>query len=437
MNAPLWSQPIHEQTAAARSVPGTTSVLVQRTREQIAAREPDLRAWVTLSPDIAAQAALVDGTEGNLPLRGISLGVKDLVDVEGLPTRAGSSITDPTPATKDADCVARLRRLGAVVQGKTVTTEFGYFAPGPTSNPRLAGHTPGGSSSGSAAAVGSGSIPLALGTQTAGSLTRPASFCGAAGMVLAHGTADMSGITGLSESLDSLGLLTRTVDDLRTVYRALQEPDPAAPRGVRVGPVFVWLGSELDVVSPPMQKLVGGLPPLLEAVGVESRALDWDDHVRTLAADHAVVMAREAAQTRGAELRCHGDALSGALRQLLEQGAQIGLDDHGSALARRDRSLELLAGILGDDGLVIGPAALGPAPRGLAATGSPILSRPWQLLGMPVVIVPGAATTAGLPLGIQLVGLPGREGDMLDLAVKLEAALRDLSPMPDEAGARP
>ena len=434
MNAPLWSQPIHEQTAAARSVPGTTSVLVQRTREQIAAREPDLRAWVTLSPDIAAQAALVDGTEGNLPLRGISLGVKDLVDVEGLPTRAGSSITDPTPATKDADCVARLRRLGAVVQGKTVTTEFGYFAPGPTSNPRVAGHTPGGSSSGSAAAVGSGSIPLALGTQTAGSLTRPASFCGAAGMVLAHGTADMSGITGLSESLDSLGLLTRTVDDLRTVYRALQEPDPAAPR---VGPVFVWLGSELDVVSPPMQKLVGGLPPLLEAVGVESRPLDWDDHVRTLAADHAVVMAREAAQTRGTELRCHGDALSGALRQLLEQGAQIGLDDHGSALARRDRSLELLAGILGDDGLVIGPAALGPAPRGLAATGSPILSRPWQLLGMPVVIVPGAATTAGLPLGIQLVGLPGREGDMLDLAVKLEAALRDLSPMPDEAGARP
>lgn len=434
MNAPLWSQPIREQTAATGSVPGTTGVLVQRTREQIEAREPDLRAWVTLSPDIAAEAALVDGTEGNLPLRGISLGVKDLVDVEGLPTRAGSSITDPTPATKDADCVARLRRLGAVVQGKTVTTEFGYFAPGPTSNPRVAGHTPGGSSSGSAAAVGSGSIPLALGTQTAGSLTRPASFCGAAGMVLAHGTADMSGITGLSESLDSLGLLTRSVDDLQTVYRALYELNPAAGRD---GPVFVWHGSELDVVSPSMQKLVGALPSLLEAVGVESRPLDWDDDVRALAADHAVVMAREAAHTRDTELRCHGDALSGPLRQLLEQGAQIGLDDYESALVRRDRSLELLAGVLGHDGLVIGPAALGPAPRGLAATGSPILSRPWQLLGMPVVIVPGAATTAGLPLGIQLIGLPGREGDLLDLAVKLEAALRDLSPVPDEAGARP
>jgi len=221
------------------------------------------------------------------------------------------------------------------------------------------------------------------------------------------------------------------------VYRALQEPDPAAPRGSRVGPVFVWLGSELDVVSPSMQKLVGGLPSLLEAVGAESRPLDWDDQVRVLAADHAVVMAHEAAHTRETELRCHGEALSDPLRQLLEQGAQIGLDDHGSALARRDRSLELLAGILGDDGLVIGPAALGPAPRGLAATGSPILSRPWQLLGMPVVIVPGAATTAGLPLGVQLIGLPGREGDMLDLAVKLEAALRDLPPVPDEAGARP
>lgn len=437
MNAPLWSQPIHEQTAATRSAPGTTTVLVQRTREQIEAREPDLRAWVTLSPDIAAQAALVDESEANLPLRGISLGVKDLVDVEGLPTRAGSSITDSTPAAKDADCVARLRRLGAVVQGKTVTTEFGYFAPGPTNNPRVAGHTPGGSSSGSAAAVGSGSIPLALGTQTAGSLTRPASFCGAAGMVLAHGTTSMSGITGLSESLDSLGLLTRSVEDLRTVYRALQEPDPASPRVACVGPVFVWLGSELDVVSPSMQKLVSGLPSLLEAVGVESRPLDWDDQVRALAADHAVVMAREAAHTRDTELRCHGDALSGPLRQLLEQGAQIGLEDYESALIRRDRSLELVAGILGRDGLVIGPAALGPAPRGLAATGSPILSRPWQLLGMPVVIIPGAATTAGLPLGIQLVGLPGREGDMLDLAVKLEDALRGLSPVPDDAGARP
>lgn len=436
MNAPLWSQPIQEQTAAARSVRGTTSVLVQRTREQIEEREPDLRAWVTLAPDIAAQAALVDGTEGNLPLRGISLGVKDLVDVKGLPTRAGSPITDPTPAKRNADCVARLRRLGVVVQGKTVTTEFGYFAPGPTSNPRAVGHTPGGSSSGSAAAVGSGSIPLALGTQTAGSLTRPASFCGAAGMVLAHGTADMSGITGLSESLDSLGLLTRSVDDLRTVYRALQETDPATPRSERVGSVFVWHGSELDVVSPPMQRLIEALPSVLEAVGVESRPLDWDNHVRTLAADHAVVMAREAAHTRDTELRCHGDALSGPLRQLLEQGAQIGQDDHGSALTRRDRSLELLAGILGHDGLVIGPAALGPAPRGLAATGSPILSRPWQLLGMPVVVVPGAATTAGLPLGVQLVGLPGREGDMLDLAVKLEAALRNLPPVPDEAGAR-
>ena len=209
MSARLLSQSISEQTHAVESAAGTAEALVQQTREQIERCEPDLRAWVTLSPDIAAQAATVEHTTQRLPLRGVSLGVKDLIDVAGLPTRAGSSITPTDAAPADADCVARLRALGAVVQGKTVTTEFGYFAPGPTGNPHAFDHTPGGSSSGSAAAVGAGTIPLALGTQTAGSLTRPASYCGAAGIVLAHGSTSMSGIVGLSDSLDSLGMLTR------------------------------------------------------------------------------------------------------------------------------------------------------------------------------------------------------------------------------------
>jgi Asp-tRNA(Asn)/Glu-tRNA(Gln) amidotransferase A subunit family amidase len=423
----LWSRPIREQTAATESVPGAAGDLVQQTRGQIEAREPELKAWVTLSSGIATETALLGETEAKLPLRGVSLGVKDLIDVEGLPTRAGSSITDATPAYRDAACVARLRSLGAVVQGKTVTTEFGYFTPGPTRNPRAHDHTPGGSSSGSAAAVGSGSIPLALGTQTAGSLTRPASFCGAAGMVLAHGSTDMSGITGLSESLDSLGLLTRSTDDLRTVFGAWNASgaDTVPSRGADT--VFVWHGSELDAVSPDMSALVQQLPALVSALGPDCRPLGWDEHVRSLASDHAVVMAHEAAETRRDELRCHGGSLSEPLRQLLEHGVTISRDDHRAALARRDRSLELLAGLLGQSGLIVGPAALGPAPRGLAATGSPILSRPWQLLGLPAVVIPGAATATGLPLGVQLLGLPGREADMLDLAVLLETQLRESS----------
>jgi Asp-tRNA(Asn)/Glu-tRNA(Gln) amidotransferase A subunit family amidase len=244
----------------------------------------------------------------------------------------------------------------------------------------------------------------------------------------------MSGITGLSESLDSLGLLTRSTDDLRTVFGAWHGSSAARAPSRGADTVFIWHGSELDAISTEMYVLVQQLPALVSAIGLECRPLAWDDHVRSLASDHAVVMAREAADTRSDELRCHAPALSEPLRQLLEHGATIGRDDHRAALARRDRSLELLAGLLGHQGLVIGPAALGPAPRGLAATGSPILSRPWQLLGMPVVVIPGAATATGLPLGVQLMGLPGREADMLDLAVLLETKLRESSPIPEGSG---
>lgn len=440
MNTRLWSAPISDQAHATASAAVTAEALSGQTREQILCREPRLQAWVALSPDIDAQARAVDHTSSRLPLRGISLGVKDLIDVRGLPTRAGSPVTADDAVAADADCVARIRALGAVVQGKTVTTEFGYFSPGPTRNPHALSHTPGGSSSGSAAAVGAGTIPLALGTQTAGSLTRPASFCGTAGMVLAHGAADMTGIAGLSASLDSLGLLTRTVDDLRSVYRAfLDIPDGDIPGGAApdINTVHVWYGSHLGDVAAPMCRLLHQLPPLIDSLGLDCRPLDWDEHVHALATDHATVMAHEAATARATELSRHSDMLSEPLRLLLQQGAQISGSDYRAALARRDRSADLLADTLGPTSLVIGPAALGPAPAGLAATGSPILSRPWQLLGLPVVVVPGARTATGLPLGVQIIGLPGREAAMLELGVALEALLRALPPIPERTDEEP
>lgn len=429
MNVGLCSQSIGEQVAATESRTVTAACLVDQTRAQILRREPDLSAWVELSDDTAAQADIVDHRDQTLPLRGISVGVKDLIDVAGLPTRAGSPITAAEPAQADADCVARLRALGAVVQGKTVTTEFGYFAPGPTRNPHALAHTPGGSSSGSAAAVGAGIIPLALGTQTAGSLTRPASYCGTAGMVLSHGSTSLAGITGLSESLDSLGLLTRSVDDLRVVFGAFAA-NTAPPRPGATTTVFVWDGSDLDHVAPAMRGLLHQLPALFDNLGIECRALDWDDHVRTLATDHLTVMAHEAAKTRASEFSRFGNRLSAPLRDLLDYGQGVSAVDRGAALARRDRALASLADRITQNALVIGPAALGPAPAGLAATGSPILSRPWQLLGLPVVVVPGAVTAEGLPLGVQIIGLPGREQDMLDLGVELEHQLRAITTWP-------
>ncbi|MFE0749252.1 amidase [Gordonia sp. NPDC058843] len=424
MSSAYWKQPISEQATAVHEKVVSAEILAQQTREEIRRTDTELHAWVELSPTVVDDARRQDAMPGRRPLRGVSLGVKDLIDVEGLPTRAGSSITSSAPAASDARCVSRFRDLGAVIQGKTVTTEFGYFAPGPTRNPHDHEHTPGGSSSGSAAAVGAGVIPVALGTQTAGSLTRPAAYCGAAGMVLAHGSTHLSGVTGLSESLDSLGLLTRDITDLQYVYSAFSGRSPYVPGRATVRTVVVWGGSDLHPIDPSMSELINRLPGLLERAGVETRTLEYDDHVRTLADDHVTVMSHEAAGTLDDVVREHASALSPALRDLVEAGRAVGVADHAAALIRRDRSRDLLAEALGDHTVIVGPAAPGPAPRGLSATGSPVLSRPWQLLGCPVVVVPGATTDSGMPLGLQVIGLPGRESALFEIATVLETELR-------------
>lgn len=421
---------LHEQVQAVQEGLVTAEELAPQVRDDITQREPELRAWVELSPTSVDEARSMDRATGPKPLHGVSFGVKDLIDVAGMPTRAGSSVTPAENVTVDAPCVTRLRELGAVVQGKTVTTEFGYFAPGPTRNPHHLDHTPGGSSSGSAAAVGSGTIPLALGTQTAGSLTRPASYCGAAGMVLAHGSTDLSGITGLSDSLDSLGLLTRSVADLRLVHDAFvgREYAPAVSPP-RTTEVLVWSGSDLGSLDPAMASLLEQVPTLFEDFGMANAPLDWDDHVQTLTEDQVTVMSYEAARTRAREYDHQPNELSTPLRELLKQGRDIPETAYTSAMIRRDRSRDQLGEILGTTSIIVGPAALGPAPSGLSATGSPTLSRPWQLLGLPVVVVPGARTAAGMPLGLQIISLPGNEDQMFDTGVKLEAALREQPPV--------
>ncbi|WP_227997073.1 amidase [Nocardia australiensis] len=430
MSSAYWTQPIRDQTTVVRDGSISAESLVMQVRGEIERREPDLAAWVELSSDYLDDARARGAATPDLPLRGVSLGVKDLIDVAGLPTRAGSPVTSERPAMRDAACVARFRDLGAVVQGKTVTTEFGYFSPGPTHNPHASGYTPGGSSSGSAAAVGAGTIPVALGTQTAGSLTRPASYCGAAGLVFAHGTTDLTGVTGLSDSLDTLGILTRTIDDLRYVYGAFTGERPVGSTDGCVETILLWDGSTLDHIQPAMLRLLDLLPELLQQAGFTPEKLEWDDHIRTLADDHLTVMAYEAARTLGPVLDQSGHLLSGQLRALLEDGRAVGTGMYASALIRRDRSRALFSEMLTGNTVVIGPAALGAAPQGLHATGSPILSRPWQLLGAPVVVVPGARTNAGLPLGLQLMALPGHETRLFEVATLLEPMLRALPALP-------
>ena len=395
--------------------------LAAQCRFEINRYEPRLKAWVELA-DLEAEAAATPAA-GRRPLEGMSVGVKDIIDVAGLPTRCGSATADDSVKTEDADCVRRLRELGAIVQGKTVTTEYGYFSPGPTTNPYSAAHTPGGSSSGSAAAVGAGTIPFALGTQTAGSLTRPASFCGTAGLVLTHGSTSLAGVSGMSPSLDSLGFLARTVDDLDFVYRSFagREDDPAT--ATKELTAFIWEGSGLLNLDPAMSELLRIVSQLLSEIGVQTTSLNWDDHIRSLVDDHKIVMGFEAAASLGKQLGERRQELSPQLQQLLDEGGLVTEETFQQAVVRRDASLRALSRVLTDDAVIVGPASHGPAPRFEEGTGSPELSRPWQLLGLPVVTVPGARTSTGLPMGIQLIGRKGNEPTLLQLGKDLEPLL--------------
>ncbi|BAH50822.1 amidase [Rhodococcus opacus] len=410
-----------EQLAAGSTTP---TEVAEAALARIAELDPRIRAWAHLDPDAVRSAAarIQDRGAGGV-LWGVPVGVKDLIDVACMPTRCGSELTSAEPAAADADCVARVRALGALPAGKTVTTEFGYFKPGPTRNPRAVDHTPGGSSSGSAAAVAAGMVPLAFGTQTAGSLTRPASFCGVAGFVTAHGSFSTDGITGLSPSLDSLGLLARTVSDLHFAWTALRDGapaptlEPSAPRRLRL-----WSGFELGEVSTEMTAALRKTAATAEASGVSCREVDAAATVVALTEHHHSVMAYEAARERSAEA-ARPEKISAPLAELFGAGAQTSEADYAGALAGIREMRQRLLSALDEDEAILGPAALGAAPRGHDATGTPVLSRPWQAMGLPVVTIPGKRDSAGLPLGLQLIGRPGAEQRLFETAVWLESVL--------------
>lgn len=371
---------------------------------RIAETDADLRAWV-------------DRTDF-LPGAGVPLGVKDIIDLAGVPTRCGSTLrAEAAPATSDAAIVTAWRAAGVVPLGKTVTSEFAFFAPGPTGNPAAPGHTPGGSSSGSAAAVASGQVPLALGSQTAGSVTRPASYCGVASLVMSHGRYPVTGVTGLSPSLDSHGVFAATVADLATAWSALTADPGLEPRPPRI---LVWSADALDVVEAPMRHAVTQAAKRLREAGAIVEPFRDERLMAELTAAHPVVMAYEAARERAAELAV-ADRLSAPLAQLLRTGAATSTDEYEAARATIADGAVRLAEMFD---VVLGPAAPGAAPRGLDATGNPVLSRGWQALGLPVVGLPGFTDAAGLPLGLQLVGRHGGDAELLGHACWMERVLR-------------
>ena len=403
----------------------TSERLVRACLERIAERDADVGAWEHLDPEAAlAQARDRDTSPPLGPLHGVPVGVKDIIDTADLPTGYGSPIWRGHRPARDAACVALVRAAGGVVLGKTVTTELAYFAPGRTANPHNLAHTPGGSSSGSAAAVADHMVPVALGTQTAGSIIRPAAFCGVVGYKPSFGTISRSGVMPFAESLDTVGAFGGGVADAALLASvAAGRPDllvPDTPGPVpRVG---VYRTAAWELLTAASQQAVTDAARRLALAGADVSDATLPAWFAELPGAQATVMAFEAARSFAPELREHGARLSPRLRALLDEGAGRKPAEYLEALGLAQAGRDELAALFERHDLVLTPSAPGAAPPGLETTGDPVFNRTWTLLGTPCVHLP-TATDDGLPVGVQLVGRPGDDGRFLAMAAWAERRL--------------
>ena len=409
-------------SVASREVSPRT--LVEQALAAIDAREADIRAWTHLDRDGAlAQAdaltAELEQSGPRGPLHGVPCGVKDIFDVAGMPCEWGSPVLQGRRASADSAFVAELREAGAIILGKTVTTAFAYFDPGPTRNPRGLDHTPGGSSSGSAAAVAAGMVPFAVGSQTMGSVLRPASFCGVCGFKPTFGTFPLDGVMPFAPSLDHAGLFTPTVEDMRTIFGAVRPVADAAP-----APRVAALGwPPADELEPEMAIGFAQTVERLRAAGVEVAEYDAPAAFDRLAGVIPSLMAREAVNIHGKLLDQHGAKLGAKLAQLLEGGRKVTTAEYLSYIGLLDLARGAYTALVAEHPVLVTPSAFGPAPEGLSSTGNPRSNAPWTALGVPAISFPFTPAGSGLPLGLQLTAAPGQEAVLLATAARFEQIL--------------
>jgi amidase len=404
---------------AARTI--TSEALVADCLARIAERESAVHAWTYLEQDKALAAArAADASPRKGPLHGIPVGVKDIIDTADMPTTYGSDIYAGNRPKEDAACVKRLRDLGAIVLGKTVTTEFAYFTPGPTTNPHDPGHTPGGSSSGSAAAVADAMVPLAYGSQTAGSVIRPAAFCGVVGFKGSYGWFSLKGVIPLAPELDTLGVFARSVEDAILFRSALLgATPPAAPAVPRIALARTRLWDECE--APARAALEQAAQRLGDAGAmVQDVELPFDE--TAFNADQVLVMAAAAADS----LKVIYDtdrARMKRIAELIEHGRKILPTEREAARARGEATRAAMATFFANYDAILTPAARGEAPAGLESTGDPIFNRAWTWLGIPCVSLPFGKGAKGLPLAVQLVGRHKEAAALLALAQWAEQRL--------------
>lgn len=394
--------------AARRIATGQLSseALVSACLDRIAAREPAVQAWAYLDREAAlAQARARDREAPRSLLHGVPVGIKDVIDTADMPTEYNSPIYRGYRPRWDAACVALLRHAGCVILGKTVTTEFANNHPAKTRNPHNPAHTPGGSSSGSAAAVADGMLPLALGTQTGGSTIRPAAYCGVVGLKPSFNSINRAGLKFVAESLDTIGVFARSAGDAALGLHVLSGralPDMgAADREPRVGLCRTPRWQEADGAA---QAALDRAAELLAKAGAHVREYELPAGCARLFDDHGIIMNYEAARALAWEHQHHADQISASLRPRIEDGWRLPREAYDAArrLARDCR--RRFAESMDEHDFLLTPSAPGEAPATLATTGSSVFNRLWTLLGVPCVTTPFGRGPRGLPLAVQLAG---------------------------------
>jgi Asp-tRNA(Asn)/Glu-tRNA(Gln) amidotransferase A subunit family amidase len=401
---------------------------------RIEATEPEVRAWAWFDAEfVRAQGRALDAHRGTGrpvgPLHGVPVGVKDIIDTARAPTENGTALDAGRVPREDAFVVARLKAAGALILGKTATTELAFMSPAPTRNPAAPGRTPGGSSAGSAAAVAAGQAPLAIGTQTAGSVIRPAAFCGVVGFKPSFGAIPRTGILAQAPSLDTVGVFARSVPDAALLAEALYGHEPRDRASAPAPPPRLL---ELATARPPLPPVFAFVrPPGWDEADPDTRGAleELAAHLGEQCFEAALPPAfGEAATVRErinlAELaKCYHpyerrgrDALSEPLRAAIDAGKAIPARDYIAALDWPEVLNAALDAVFARCDAILAPAAPGPAPEGLGSTGSPVFNGLWTLCGVPCVTVPVLEASNGLPMGAQLVGRRGDDGRLLRAA---------------------
>jgi Asp-tRNA(Asn)/Glu-tRNA(Gln) amidotransferase A subunit family amidase len=404
----------------------TATALTEACLARAAEREPMVHAFVHLDTAQAmAQARAADAAGCKGKLGGLPVGVKDVIDTFDQPTQMNSPIWAGHQPRSDAACVAWTRAEGAIVLGKTVTTEFATRHPGPTANPRNVRHTPGGSSSGSAAAVADFMVPLAFGTQTAGSIIRPAAYCGIVGYKPTYGTISRIGMKIMSDSLDTMGVMARSVADCALFAGALSgrdlgDPDTSPGRAPRVG---ICRGPTWAAALPETAVLLDQVAVALSRAGASVVPRELPRSFNELVEAHPLVMNIESARAIGWELTTHREQVSQALRERLEPALAEPIERYDWAKRVFAECQAGFPAAMGELDVLVTPSGPGEAPEGLSWTGDPAFNFVWTSLHVPCVTVPAGKGPKGLPLGIQIVARRGEDAQALAWARWVQAAL--------------